>query len=250
LTWRLPDGALRFATTAEVKPLESFIGQDQALAAIRRAVMIRGPGFNVYVAGPRATGRLGSIERILQELEPVRRASRDFVYVRNFVDSARPRLIVFPPGRGLAFRKELLRLAAMLVEEIPVMLNRDEVRRVREAKKHQAEVAQHGAMARLEAHAAELGFVIGALGDGEGGSSGPMVLWAAPADDPTDDDDPDGEPAVHSRTELQVLVEHEQIELPAPLATIMEGFDLLEAELARAFDLSRQTTIEAMRAAA
>jgi hypothetical protein len=249
LTWRLPEGALRFATTEEVKPLESFIGQDQALAAMRRAVSVRGPGFNVYVAGPRATGRLGSIERILEELEPVRRASRDFVYARNFVDPARPRLLVFPAGRGLAFRKELLRFAAMLVEEIPSILNRDEVRKAREAKRQAAEVAQHGAMAKLEAHAAELGFVIGALGDGDGGSSGPMVLWRSPHEheEELEDEDEAAEPTVHSRAEVQVLAEHGQIELPVPIAELMEGFDVLEAELARAYDLSRQTALEAMR---
>lgn len=248
LDWRLPDDTLRFATTAEVAPLDSFIGQDQALSAIRRAVDVRGPGFNVFVAGPRATGRLGSIERILQELEPVRRAARDFAYARNFLESGRPRLLTFPPGKGHAFRKELLKFAAVLVEEIPVILNRDEVRRAREEKRQAVELAQHGAMARLELHAAELGFVIGSMTDDAGGSSGPMVLWRAPDLDESEENEAEAaEPRVMSRAEVLVTVEHEQLELPLPIAELMARFDSLEAELARAVDLSRQKTLEALR---
>lgn len=250
LTWRLPDGALSFASTATVHPLSSFIGQDQALAAIGRAVSIKGPGFNVFVAGPRAAGRLGSIERILREIAPPRRSAHDYVYVKNFLDPARPKLLVFPPGRGLAFRKELLRVATMLLEEVPALLNRDEVRRVREGKRQAAEVEQHKAMARLEAHAQALGFVIGALGDEEGGQSGPIPLYRVPseADANEESDDEEMEPQVLSRPEVQVLAEQGEAHFDRPVAEILVGFDTLEAELAKLIDVSRQTMIETLKA--
>lgn len=264
LTWRVPEGALPFASTAEVKPLDTFIGQDPALAAIRRALAIRGPGFNVFVAGPRSTGRLGSIGRILAELNPQRRTACDFVYVRNFLDPARPRLLSFPPGRGLAFRKELLRIAALLVEEVPRILNRDDVRTARDKLRQKAEVAQHKAMSALEEHAEKLGFALATLEDEEAGM--PTVLWrlppappkpapkagakAAPKPPPDEDEEEledDDEPQLLTRAELQVLADAPGITLPVSPEKIVAQWDALEAELAAAVDVSRSSLLTALR---
>ncbi len=240
LTWRLPDSSLRFDSTADVKPLESFIGQDPAIAAIRRAVALRGPGFNVFVAGPRSAGRLGSIGRILTELAPPRRAARDFVYVRSFVDPTRPRLLQFAPGRGLAFRKELLRLAALLIEDVPRILNRDEIRIRRGKFRRDAEVAQHKAMVALEERAESLGFVLAAVDDEEGGAPG--VLWRAPPEDEDDD-----EPRLLTRAELQVHWESGDVPLPKDPSTFTEGWNGLEAELAAALDAARSNLLGTLR---
>lgn len=247
LSWRLPEDALPFKTTAEVKPLDAFIGQDPALAAIRRAVAIRGPGFNVFVSGPRSTGRLGSIGRILEELAPPRRVARDFVYVRNFVDPARPRLLAFPPGRGLAFRKELLRVAAMLLEEVPRLLNRDDVRMRREGIRQASELAQHKAIAAIESQAEDWGFVLAAVED-EDGPGRPGVLWRRPADDAageTDEDDDEG--ALLTRAELQLATEAGEVKPDGGLEAVLARWDDLESRLAKGLDDARSGMLAAMR---
>ncbi len=245
LTWRLPDNSLAFTTTAEVKPLNTFIGQDPALAAIRRAVAIRGPGFNVFVSGPRSTGRLGSIGRILEELAPPRRAARDFVYVRNFVDDARPKLLVFPPGRGLAFRKELLRVAAMLLEEVPRLLNRDDVRVRRESIRQAAELAQHKAIGAIEDQADEWGFMLAAVDDDEGPGR-PGVLWRGPL--PPDDKESDADDDhLLTRAELQLGVEAGDVVLEDGLAAVLARWDDLESRLAKGLDDARSQLLFAMR---
>ena len=247
LTWRLPDISLPFKTTAEVKPLDAFIGQDPALAAMRRAVEIRGPGFNVFVSGPRSTGRLGSIGRILEELAPPRRAARDFVYVRNFVDPARPRLLAFPPGRGLAFRKELLRVAAMLLEEVPRLLNRDDVRMRRESIRQASELSQHKAIGAIETQAEEWGFVLAAVED-EDGPSRPGVLWRRPdvgGGGETDEEDDDGN--LLTRAELQLAAEAGELELEGGIEEVLARWDELESRLAKGLDEARTQMLAAMR---
>lgn len=239
LRWRVPDDVLAFNSTADIKPLEAFIGQDQAIEALRRGVAIESPGFNVFAVGMLSSGRLGTLQRILDELGPLRRGARDLVYVKNFVETARPTVLQFPAGRGLAFRKELVRVAAMLVEEVPRILQGDDVRRAREKQHQAAEVAQHGAMARLESHARELGFVLGTLNDEDNGL--PIPLWVE------SEGEDDEEPKVHSRAELQVLVEGGSLELEGPLDEILHGFDTLDAELAAALNLSRRTMLDALR---
>jgi predicted ATP-dependent protease len=241
LSWRVPPGSLAFATTAELDPLDRFIAQDNALDALRRGVRIERPGFNTFVVGNLSAGRLATVERVLRQLEPLRRAARDFVYVRNFVDPTRPRLLEFPAGRGLSFRKELLRLATALVEDVPRILNADDVRLARERERHKAEVAQHDALTRLEAHAKELGFVIGTRGEEE---APPEALWVVPGTG----DDEEEEPTVLSRAEMQVRAGRGDLELPRPVEELLAGFDVLEKELASTLDLSRQTTLDTLRA--
>ncbi len=242
LRWRVPEHVLAFNSTADIKPLEAFIGQDQAIEALRRGVAIESSGFNVFAVGMLSSGRLGTLHRILTELRPVRRGARDLVYVKNFVESARPLVLQFPAGRGLSFRKELVRVAGMLVEEVPRILQGDDVRRARERQHQAAEVAQHSAMARLDSHARELGFVLGTLNDEDSGL--PVPLWV----ESEGDEEEDEEAKVHSRAELQVLVEGGNLELEGSLEDILHHFDELEAELAAALNLSRRTMLDALRA--
>ena len=223
LRWRVPAEVLAFGTTADLDPTEDFVGQANALAALRRGVELQAPGFNVYVAGLPSTGRLGAVERIVRRVAPRRRSARDLVYVRNFVEPARPRLLEFPPGRGVTFRRELQRVAMGLVEEIPRLLAAGDVRRQREAGTHDAAAASHVALQKLRAHARELGFVVGDLGEDE--ETEPVVFWVEPAAEGVERDE--AKAPVHSRTELTVLAKAGEITLPRPLADILGDFDLL-----------------------
>ena len=169
----MPPDALRFPTTAEVGPLQGILGQQSGIAAIRRGVELHSPGYNVCVVGLLSTGRLGTVKRILDDLAPKRRSARDFVYVRNFNDPGRPQLLILPPGRALSFRKELFKVATQLLEEVPKILRSDDVRRARDRQEESAAITQHSSLAKLQTHAADLGFVVA---EREGDAS-PMVLF-------------------------------------------------------------------------
>ncbi len=243
LRWHVPDGLLDFRTTADIAPVETIIGQPNATGALRRGVLLEGPGFNVFVVGLLSTGRLGTVKRILDELRPRRRKTRDLVYVANFKEPGRPHLLEFPPGRGVAFRKELLRVAADLLEEVPRLLRSDEVRTQRDRRTQDAEVAHHGALQRLEAHARDLGFLIGDLG--EEGNPNPIVLWVDAS--AADEDVPLEDAPVHTRAELQVLVDRGGVQLPVPRDEVFRRFDVLERELAEALNVSREAVMDTVR---
>lgn len=242
LGWQIPDQILDFRTTAELAPLEQIIGQDSALAGLRRGVEMQSPGFNVFVVGIQTTGRLNTVRRIVRKLDPPRRSARDLVYVANFRDPARPRLLQFPPGRGIAFRRELLRVAAALLEEVPEVMRSEEFRERRDKQTHASAVAHQGALQRLQAHARERGFLVAELGEGE--DVEPVVLWVEPGSMEADPDNP----TVHTRAELQVAAESGDIELPRPVEDILADFAMLERELSEVLAVSRQVVIETLRA--
>ena len=239
LRWTLPPGLLSFETTEELKPLAAVIGQASAMLALRRGVEMKSPGFNVFVVGILPTGRLGTVKRILDDLAPRRRKTRDLVYVPNFREPARPRLLSFPPGRGVAFRKEMVRVAGVLVEEIPRILRSDSVRRARDREEQSAAVTHHGALGRVEAHATRLGFAIVDLGDA--GQAQLSVMWQDPSAKPGDDS------GLHGRAEFQVLVDTGKVTLTVPAAEVYAQFELLEEELATALEASHEAVTETVR---
>ncbi len=243
LRWRVPDGILTFRTTEDVPPSEAFVGQENALAALRRGVELLSPGFNVFVSGLPSTGRLGAVERIVRGFSPRRRASADLVYVSNFLDPARPRLLTLPAGRGVPFRRELVRVASLLLEEMPRVLQGGEARRKREACRHAADATNHAALQRLRQRAETLGFVIGDAGDDE--EIEPEVFWVEPVEGTGAEEE--GEAPVHSRAELQVLGEAGEIALPRPLAELLADYDSLSQELAEAQEAGRRVALAAAR---
>ncbi len=255
LRWRVPAAALPFKTTAEVATLQGILGQSAGITALRRGVELNSPGYNVCVVGLLSTGRLGTVKRILDDLAPKRRSARDFVYVRNFNEPGRPQLLILPPGRGSGFRKDLLRLATQMVDEVPRILRSDDLRRARDRQQESAAITQHSSIAKLQTHARELGFVI-AEREGE-----PMPVLLFVDEPPEAAGAPVGPKATSKaaakrkkeemeacdRAEVQVLAEQGKLQSPLGVAEVLRRFEILEEELADAVDLARQAITETAR---
>lgn len=60
LSWRCDLSYLPFTCTAEMTPLEDFIGQDRAIRAIQFGLGVNKPGFNIFVTGLTGTGKPAS----------------------------------------------------------------------------------------------------------------------------------------------------------------------------------------------
>ncbi|MEC8425233.1 MAG: hypothetical protein VX000_15720, partial [Myxococcota bacterium] len=60
-----------------MEPSDGIIGQDRALAAIRQAVEMTPPGYNLFIVGLHGGGRLQMVRRVLEGLSPRRRVRRD-----------------------------------------------------------------------------------------------------------------------------------------------------------------------------
>lgn len=259
LRWRVPPDALPFKTTAEVATLQGILGQSSGITALRRGVELNSPGYNVCVVGLLSTGRLGTVKRILDDLAPKRRSARDFVYVRNFNEPGRPQLLILPPGRGSAFRKELLRLGTQMVEEVPRILRSDDLRRARDRQQESAAITQHSSIAKLQTHARELGFVIAEregepmpvllfvdeppeiAGPATGAGTGVKAASKAAAKRKKEETDS------CDRAEVQVLAEQGKLQSSLGVAEVLRRFEILEEELADAVDIARQAITETAR---
>ena len=84
------------------------------MAALRTGLSIHAPGYNIFVSGLIGSGRTAVVEMLLRDIQPFCQRVPDRVFVTNFREPNRPLLISLPPGRGPAFRNELVELGRVL----------------------------------------------------------------------------------------------------------------------------------------
>ena len=97
LAWRCDLSFLPYSCTAEMTPLEDFIGQDRAIRAIEFGLGVNKPGFNIFVTGLTGTGKTSIIKAFLKKITNRQMVSvadspvpEDWCSVYNFTDADRP----------------------------------------------------------------------------------------------------------------------------------------------------------------
>ncbi len=163
LRWRCPEELFPFETTDELEPLEEIVGQPRAVEALRLGVSLWAPGYNIYVSGLSGTGRLTTVQRILQEVVQVCPPLYDYCYVHNFREPTRPRLLRLPKGQGQAFREALEKAVALLRERIPQLFEREDFRAQRHELLHNYEQRHRQLLNQFEEELKQEGFVLGQL---------------------------------------------------------------------------------------
>ena len=75
LSWCCDVSLLPFACTAEMTPLEDFIGQERAMRAIQFGLGVDKAGFNIFVTGLTGTGKTSIIKAFLKKISTERVAA-------------------------------------------------------------------------------------------------------------------------------------------------------------------------------
>ncbi|MEM9057508.1 MAG: Lon-like protease helical domain-containing protein, partial [Pseudomonadota bacterium] len=127
LRWRCPTDGMTFETTAELEPGNEVVAQPTAAEALRFSLNTAAQGQNVYVRGPRGTGRTTMVRRLLDELEPQPLDRPDHCFVNNFAQPDKPRLISLAAGEGRQFRRAITQLATAIGEDLPQALEAEDL---------------------------------------------------------------------------------------------------------------------------
>ncbi len=168
LRWRCPVAEFEFKTTASVRPMRGILGQDLAFEALRTGIEMRKPGYNIYVAGPNASGRRAMIRECLRRFTPKLPPPRDRVYVNNFDAPYRPRLLEFAPGKGGEFCDALDDIVATMRKEVLKFAQAAAPRSRIAALRDSFEKQRNRVRSAFERDIKRQGFVLGQLRTNEG----------------------------------------------------------------------------------
>ena len=148
---------LKFETTAELKPLETPLGQERALEALAFGTTLRRPGFNLFVLGPSGAGRREVVRQALQAHAASQKVPSDVCYVQNFADPSKPRALLLPQGRGVALRDAARALVQELRVVLPASFDSDDYRNRRSIIDERLKERQTAAFGSLDKQARQQG---------------------------------------------------------------------------------------------
>jgi lon-related putative ATP-dependent protease len=144
-----------FATTADLKPLEEFVGQDRAVAAVKFAMGMDRDGYNLFAFGPEGTGKAALVRRFLEQRASARPIPSDWVYVHNFAEPHRPRAIALAPASGKSLADDMDRLIEDLRAAIPSAFESEEYRNHRQSIEDEFKARGESSLEGLQKEAAE-----------------------------------------------------------------------------------------------
>lgn len=122
---------LPFSCTDQIKPPETFIGQDRAVKAIEFGLGMDAPGYNIFVSGMTGTGKSTVIRSHLETAVERRTAKNgeqkylDWVYLHNFERPDQPSSAQLPQGMGNDLASTAEQLLQVVVNDLPAAFSDD-----------------------------------------------------------------------------------------------------------------------------
>lgn len=163
----LPIGVDELLRAASEGKAAELIGQDRALDAIRMAIGIDAPGYNVYVCGLRSREERDSVLKLLHEKADNMARPGDWVYVHNFRTPEAPTAIYLDAGKGLELRERMNELVKFIIEQLPKAFQREDFDQERVTLRDKYNKRAQELFGGLEARAKERGFAIQSTPSGQ-----------------------------------------------------------------------------------
>lgn len=121
LRWTCDPKLIGVKSTEELKPLDILVGQPRAHQALLFGFSIKEAGFNIFVAGPAATGKTTTTTDFLEDMARKLPTPQDWCYVHNFEDEYQPKALRCPPGLGKELKqdmRELVQAARIAISQL------------------------------------------------------------------------------------------------------------------------------------
>ncbi len=143
-----------------------IIGQDRAIEALELGLRINSPGYNIFVAGPSGCGKMTTTRHVLATFKQPRFPLQDYVYVHNFVEPDRPRLIMLDPGQGPRLKRSMQRLIKNLQRELPKVLGAESYHKERDRVLNEFQSQEHQLITSFQERVRRRGFAVVEMQDG------------------------------------------------------------------------------------
>ena len=144
-----------------------LLGQQRVLDAIRLAIGIQAPGYNVFATGVKGSTEREAILRLLREKAATMPTPGDWVYVNNFQSPEAPVAIYLKPGQGRDLRDRMAELITYVKEQLPKAFRQEDFDQERNALREKYNNLAQDLFTKLEARAKDKGFAINAAPNGQ-----------------------------------------------------------------------------------
>lgn len=152
---------LDFETTAELSAIdEEIIGQNRAADSLDFGMRVSKSGYNIFMAGESGTGKSTYAENMTEEKSSRMEKPKDILYVFNFSDQEKPRVMRVPAGMGNDLKNDMEKIVEELKEEIPRAFEGEEYEAERKEILNEYQPKSNKVMQEFEESARERGFML------------------------------------------------------------------------------------------
>jgi len=139
---------------------DGLLGQERALDAIRLAIGIDAPGYNVFVTGVRTRQERGTLLKLIEEQAARAPTPGDWVYVNNFRSPEAPVALYLKPGQGNELRTRMQELINYVLDQLPKAFRREDFDQERAALREKYNRRAQELFGTFETRARERGFAL------------------------------------------------------------------------------------------
>ena len=146
---------------------DELLGQERALDAIRLAIGIDAPGYNVFVTGLRTRQERGTVLRLLEEQAARAPTPGDWVYVNDFRSPESPVALYLKPGQGNELRTRMRELVNYVLDQLPKAFRREDFDQERAALREKYNRRAQELFGNFETRARERGVGLQSTSSGQ-----------------------------------------------------------------------------------
>ena len=150
LRWRCQPETLGFASTSDLKPLSSLDGSRRWIEALQFGIAVRRPEYNIFAIGPEGIGKKYLTQHLVQTQAATEPVPDEWCYVYNFDQPHIPNVLRLPPGRGCAFKTDMVQLVTDLKEVLTATFEGEEYRTRRQLIEQELKEKQEQAFSDIE----------------------------------------------------------------------------------------------------
>ncbi|MCC3145451.1 AAA family ATPase [Halanaerobium sp. Z-7514] len=161
LDYSYQESELDFSSTEELSPIdEKIVGQNRAAKSLSFGMRVEKKGYNIFMAGESGTGKSTYAENIAEERSAEMGKPQDILYVYNFYESEKTRVMKVEAGTGSELKTDLEKIVEELKEEIPRAFEGEEYDKERKEILNEYQPKSNKIMKEFEASAKERGFML------------------------------------------------------------------------------------------
>ncbi|MDK2906509.1 MAG: hypothetical protein PWQ66_470 [Petrotoga sp.] len=157
---KIPD--IKIDNTSEIKigSYQDYTIQTDACEILQFALESSNDANNVFIVGPNRSGRRGMTRKIIERISLTQKAPQDLLYVFNFKEEKKPKLLKLPAGEAKNFKSELQSIINSSVQVLNKTMQTEEFQQRLSSLEKEYNEQREKLWSDLRKQAQSLGFIL------------------------------------------------------------------------------------------